>query len=202
MSGQDWRIETAIKLGLAPVYTPAVEDFVLLFLYADGRSPVYGEEILHAALFLYPYIPLKLSPSVFLPLSSDIENSLQTLKEKGLVEERREYRSGGHVVSLRLTDKGVAEAKRLFSAFSGGWVLLNGFVLRRGSEVISEIEALKKTYNGRSALELLKLLAAKLESEGDAFLKRLELQGRSGKVVLEIAKQLARDLKVLTREPF
>ncbi|WP_460025147.1 hypothetical protein [Infirmifilum sp. SLHALR2] len=200
---QDWRLEVAKEIGLTPVFAPTHEDFTLLLLYLDGRTPSYGEEVLHVILFLYPYVPLSASPSVFIPFSSDIERSLASLKEKGLIEEKMEFRSGRYVNSIRLTDRGVAEARKVYSAFSNSWVLLNGLVLRKGADVIAELEALKKTYNDKSPLELLKVLASKAESEGEAFVKRFRLQSeRQEKLVLGIAKQLSRDLKLLTRETY
>ncbi|QOJ79542.1 hypothetical protein IG193_03535 [Infirmifilum lucidum] len=200
---EDWQLELSKKIGLTPVYTPSHEDFVLLLLYLDGRTPLYGEEALHVILFLYPYVPLSSSPSIFLPFSPDLEKSLISLKDRGLIEEKTEFRGGRHVNTIRLTDRGVAEARKVFSEFSNSWILVHGFVLRKGSEVISELEALKKTYNDKSPLELLKVIASKVESEGDAFVKRLRLQSeRHEKLVIGIAKQLARDLKVLTRESY
>ncbi len=198
---EDWQLELAKKIGLTPVYTPSHEDFVLLLLYLDGRTPLYGEEVLHVILFLYPYVPLSSSPSIFLPFSPDIEKSVISLRDRGLIEEKTEFRGGRHVNAIRLTDRGVAEARKVFSAFSSSWVLVHGFVLRKGSDVVSELEALKKTYNDKSPLELLKVIASKVESEGEAFVKRFRLQSeRHEKLVIGIAKQLARDLKLLTRE--
>ncbi|MEZ0345988.1 MAG: hypothetical protein ABWK01_05515 [Infirmifilum sp.] len=197
----NWRVELAQQLGLVPVYTPVTEDFVLLLLYLDGRAPFYGEEILHLCFFLYPYVRVKASPTLFIPLSSDVEKAVLSLKEKGLVEERKEFRGGRYVNTVRLSDQGVSEARKVFSTFANSWILTNDFVLRKGAEMISELEALKKTYNDKTPLELLKVLASKIDSEGEAFVKRLNLESeRRERMIIDIGKQLLRDLKLLTRE--
>ena len=197
----DWQLETAEKIGLTPTYKPVSEDFILLLLYLDGRTPLYGEEALHLCFFLYPYVSATPSPTIFLPSAVEVENGISTLKSKGLVEEGKEFKSGRYVSVLRLSDTGVAEARKVFSTFASSWVVLHGFVFRRGSEIISELEALKKTYNNRTPLELIKLLAMKIDSEGEAFVKRLGLQNeRREKLIVDFARQLYRELKLLTRE--
>ncbi len=197
----DWHFEIAEKLELAPIYEPVLDDFLLLFLYLDGRTPFYGEETLHLCFFLYPYVSVKASPSVFLPFSQEIEDAILRLRAKDLVEEGKDFRGGRYVSMLKLSDIGVSEARKVFSTFANSWILLNGFVLRRGSEVLSELEALKKTYNGKSPLELLRVMALKIDSEGEVIIKRLGFSSeRQGKMIIDMAKQLARELKILMRE--
>ncbi|MCC6059617.1 MAG: hypothetical protein LM563_05180, partial [Thermofilum sp.] len=99
-------------------------------------------------------------------------------------------------------ERGVAEARKLTAQLSSSWVVLAGLAVRRGSEVISELEALKKTYNGRSPLELLKLLVSKLEAEGENVI--WHLRGVDEKKIIQslisVSKQLSRELKSALRE--
>ncbi|MFZ8854634.1 MAG: hypothetical protein ACO2OQ_00515, partial [Thermofilaceae archaeon] len=102
----------------------------------------------------------------------------------------------------RLTERGVAEARELTAQLSSSWVVLGGLAVRRGSEVISELEALKKTYNGRSPLELLKLLVSKLEAEGENVIWHLRGvdEKKVAQSLISVSKQLSRELKGASRE--
>ncbi len=196
----EWKVEVLKQANLGQFYELGVRELVLLFILSDGGSPVAGEEVLHMCLFLYPYIDASLSPSLLLPRISEIEKAVEALEAEGLVERRLELVEGRYADVLRLTERGVAEAKRLHRQVQASWVVLRGVTVRRGADVLGELEALKRTYNRRSAFELFKLLVSKLESEGENILWHVRgLDDRSRQSLLSLVKQLSKEIKSVAR---
>jgi DNA-binding MarR family transcriptional regulator len=198
----DWKAEVLRQANLVPWSPIGLRELTLLFLAADGRSPVTGEEVIHLSFFFYPYAEARLSPSLLFPRLEELDKVLDSLEAEGLIERSVEPFRGRLTTVIRLTERGVAEARKLTAQLSSSWVVLAGLAVRRGSEVISELEALKKTYNGRSPLELLKLLVSKLEAEGENVI--WHLRGVDEKKVVQslisVSKQLSRELKSALRE--
>jgi len=192
----DWKVDVLKQANLVPWSLVGLKELTLLFLAADGRSPV-SEEVIHMCLFLYPYVEARLSPSILFPRLEELDKILDDLHMQGLIERGGEEK--GSVI--RLTEKGAAEARKLARQLADSWVLLGGFVVRKGSEVLGELEAMKKAYNGRGPLELLKLLASKLETEGENYIWKLRgIDERSARNIIRTFKQLSRELKSVAKE--
>uniref|UniRef100_A0A7C1P0J0 Uncharacterized protein n=1 Tax=Thermofilum pendens TaxID=2269 RepID=A0A7C1P0J0_THEPE len=197
----DWKADVLKQVNLVPWSPIGLRELTLLFLAADGRSPVMGEEVIHVSLFLYPYVEARLSPSLLFPRLEELDKTLDALEEEGLIERRVEPVKGRFATVIRLTERGALEARKLAAQIAGSWVVLGGLVVRRGSEVISELEALKKTYNGRSTLELLKLLVSKLETEGENIIWHLRgVDEKKAQSLISASKQLSKELKSALRE--
>lgn len=198
----EWKFEVLNQLNLTPFHELGLRDLVLLFLLSDGRSPVLGEEVIHLCFFLYPYVDTPLSPSLILPRLSEVDKVLDSLESEGLIERRTEFIKGRYALVIRLTERGVAEARKVYGQITGSWVVLRGMAVRKGVEVLSELEALKKSYNGRSPFELLKLLVSKLEAEGENILWHLRGVDEDLKnSIVSLVKQLSKEIKSVVREP-
>ncbi|MEM0222953.1 MAG: hypothetical protein QXS92_02340 [Thermofilum sp.] len=199
----EWKAELLKRLNLDPFHEIGPRELVLLFLLSDGRSPVVGEEVIHLCFFLYPYVDTPLSPSIILPRLSEIDRTLEALEAEGLVERRTEFVRGRYASVIRLTERGTAEAKKLQGQVQSSWIILRGMAVRRGVEILGELEALKKTYNGRSPLELLGLLVSKLEAEGDSILWHVRGVDENVKQsIMSLVKQLSKEMKSLVRESY
>ncbi|ABL78186.1 PadR family transcriptional regulator [Thermofilum pendens] len=203
MTEADWKVGVAGEMGLTPVREPSLDDFVLLLLYLDGRTPIYGEEIIHFILAIYPFVSLRLSPSLYLPYFEAVSEALRRLEERGFIfRSRQAYRDGERRV-VRLTETGSDEARKIFKAFSESWLLMRGVALRRGSEVLGELEALKKTYNGKGLVELARLLASKVEGDGASALNHLEGVSKEWvEYFVYLLKRLSKELKPTSRQVF
>uniref|UniRef100_A0A7C4BA29 Uncharacterized protein n=1 Tax=Thermofilum pendens TaxID=2269 RepID=A0A7C4BA29_THEPE len=197
----DWKAEILKQTNLAPWSSVGLRELTLLFLAADGRSPVAGEEVIHVSLFLYPYAEARLSPSLLFPRLEELDKILDSLEAEGLIERKVEPFRGRLATVIRLTERGAAEARKLAAQLSSSWVVLGRLAVRKGSEVLSELEALKKTYNGRSPLELLKLLVSKLEAEGEDIIWHLKgVDEKKIQSLISVSKQLSKELKSALRE--
>jgi len=192
--GHTWKKRVLENFRLGKVYEPRLEDYILLLLYLDGRTPIYGEEVVHFILTIYPYAEVELSPSFFLPYSAIIENKLGELIEKKLAYRLKQNYRGTEKNIIKITEGGSDEARRLFKLFSESWLLVHNTVLRQGSEVLNELEALKKTYNGKSVTELIGLLASKLDAEGTFFIQHLSANSPGWmNYVYYLARQISKE---------
>lgn len=199
----EWKAEVLKRLNLNPLYEVGPRELVLLFLLSDGRSPVLGEEVIHLCFFLYPYVDTPLSPSLILPRLSEIDKTLEALEAEGLIERRTEFVRGRYTAVVRLTERGVAEAKKLQGQLQSSWIILRGVAVRRGVEVLGELEALKKTYNGRSPFELFGLLISKLEAEGDNIFWHVRgIDENLKQSIMSLVKQLSKEMKGVVRGPY
>lgn len=198
----EWKAELLKQVNLNPFREVGLRDLVLLFLLSDGRSPVFGEEIIHLCLFLYPYVDAPLSPSLIFPRLSEVDKVLESLEAEGFIERKTEFTRGRYTAVVRLTERGVVEARKLYGQLQDSWVVLRGVAVRRGVDVLGELEALKKTYNGRGPLELLKLLITKLEAEGDNILWHIRgIDENMKHNIMSLVKQLSKEMKNSLREP-
>lgn len=195
-----WKKEQLKDMGVSEVYEPELEEWILLVLYLDGKKPIYGPEVLHFLFFMYPYVDARFVPMLFAPYSPDIEKALAALEQKGLVDRRTELINGRVTASIHLSLKGELRSKNLAKRLERGWIASRGFVVRKGADILQELEAIKKTYNGKSLIELLQLLASKIEAEKENVL--LNLPGSSGDivdVVVKYARDFQRDLSRVRR---
>lgn len=125
------------------------KDWILLLLYSKGsqsiNEPIMGRIKLMKELFVISQI-IKPSnfysfvPYLYGPCSFEVYEDLEILVRNGLVEVINEYKSGHGTYSL--TEKGVEEAKKLFSDID--------------ENKKKKIEEIKKELNNLSFIELLK----------------------------------------------
>jgi len=87
------------------------------------------------------------------------------LVSEGLVKVVNEGKAGADYKLFRLSEKGVVEAARLADRVKSSWVSIGEVIFREGSKVLGEIEALKKTYNGKNISEWLDLVLKKIDSQ-------------------------------------
>jgi DNA-binding PadR family transcriptional regulator len=190
---RSWKSEVLEYIKLGKMYEPKPEDFVLLLAYLDGKSPIYGDEVLHFIVAIYPYVEVSLSPSFFLPFSAEVERTLKNLLDRKLVARTKQLYRGSERNIIKITEEGVDDARRLLKLFSDNWLLLRKTVVRPGLEVVNELEALKKTYNGKSVSELMRVLATKIGTEGTQFISHLATGSDCGWVsyVYYLARQIS-----------
>lgn len=161
----EWKRGVLRDMGVRDYVELGLRDVILLLVHLGGE-PVYGLESLHLMLFLYPYVESGERLLLAAPFSPKVEKELLWLEREGLVERRREYRGGRGVVALVETRRGAGRARALAARLRDGHVLLRGFAVRRGLDVLGELEALKETYNGLGVLEVAERLAS-LAVKGD-----------------------------------
>ena len=174
----DWKRELLKSMELKPLRLRP-RDWVTLMLYVDGRRPVKGEESFHVGLFMMECPPLSFKPLLLSVFSPELHEALEELVSEGLVKRDYEYEKGKLVETYKLSTRGLYEAEKLMERVRSSWVIVGDLVARRGDRVISELEALKKTYNGRALTEYLKLILDKLESPDsglDAWLGKREIE--------------------------
>ena len=177
-SAVKWKETALAGMGLNWVkLTP--DEWLLLLLHADGQRPVKGEESFHISLFMMQSPPLSFKFLLLSVFSPEVHEALKRLVEKGLVKRDYIYEGGKLIDVYSLSPKGVGESARLLERIKNSWVLVGELVAREGSRVLSEIEALKKTYNGRGVKTYLRLILDKLDSPDgplDAWFKPSELE--------------------------
>ncbi|RLE59918.1 MAG: hypothetical protein DRJ35_04635 [Thermoprotei archaeon] len=198
---EDWKRDQLKNMGIKEIYEPTLEEWILLTLYLDGKKPIYGLEVLQFIFFMYPYVNARFTPLFFAPYSPDIEKVLVELEQKGLVDRRTEFINGRISPAIYLTTKGEYRSKNLFKKLHSGWIVSKGFVIRIGTEILQELEALKKTYNGKSLVELLQLLASKIEAERENVF--LNLPGDSENIIdtaIKYAREFLKDIRRLKRK--
>jgi len=159
----DWKEEVLREMDISWIKL-AARDWALLLLYTDGQKPVKGEESFHVALFMMRSPPLSFKPLLLSVFSPELHEAIKGLVDEGLVKRDYIYERGKLIEVYTLSPRGVQEASRLVEKLRSSWVLVGGLVAREGSKVISEVEALKKTYNGRGVATCLKLMLDKLDS--------------------------------------
>ena len=193
---EKWRLSILERMGLRQVHKPSLEEWVLLLLYLDGKKPVYGMETLHYIFFIYPYVDARFSTLLFAPYSPELEKSVLNLERERLIDRRAEFLNGRITTAFFLTNKGAERAKKTFFKFRESWLLLKGFIVRKGEDVVNELEALKKTYNGKSLLELLRLLASKVEAERESLFLNTEIKDQKTlDALLNYARTFLKEMK-------
>lgn len=159
-----WKYEIAKESGLT-LLDLKPRDWVLLLLHADGQSPVKGEESFHAMLFMMAVSPVSFKPLLLSFFSPELHAAIRELVDEGLVKAVNEERGRAEYELYKLSEKGLVEAAKLADKVKRSWVSIGGVVLREGSKVLSELEALKKTYNGKDAVEWLDAVLKKIDSQ-------------------------------------
>lgn len=169
----NWKLDMLREMGVTPVNLRP-RDWVLLLLYTGGRNPIKGEESFHLTLFMMQCPPATFKTLLLSVFSPEIHHAVEQLVEEGLI--RREYKyEGSKLVEIySLSPRGAEEASKLVERVGGSYVLIGGTAVRKGDEVLSELEALKKTYNGRRLKEGLRLILDKLGSKVSDFESPLE----------------------------
>jgi len=129
---------------------PRKEELLLLLFTLDNNRPIKGLLRLHYICFLYHYFGFKFIFGPCGPYSVELMETLKSLIDNGLV---RVYISldpkGNLVKTFSLTDQGRRVAATTLDRVRRHNVLLENVVVRRGSEVVSEIEAIKRTYHDK-----------------------------------------------------
>jgi len=135
---------------------PKKEELLLLLLALDNNKPIKGILRLHYMCFLYHYFGFKFVFGPCGPYSIELMDALKKLIDNGLV---RVYISlglrGNLVKTFSLTDYGRRIAAATLDRIRRHNILLENVVIRKGSEVVSEIEAIKKTYYDKSLTFIL-----------------------------------------------
>ncbi|MEM0024022.1 MAG: hypothetical protein QXG48_04070 [Thermofilaceae archaeon] len=164
----EWKRDVLNSMGLSLVNLGA-KDWVLLILHVGGQSPIKGEEILHTIFFMMQYPPFNFKPLILSVYSNELHQAIEELTEKGLVKREYVFDKGKAVEVLTLTEKGTFEAFKLAEKVEENWIAIGEVMVREGSKVLSELEAMKKTYNGRDITELLKLFLDRIDNPESTF---------------------------------
>ncbi|MEM0042795.1 MAG: hypothetical protein QXF46_01925 [Thermofilaceae archaeon] len=164
----EWKRDVLSAMGLSLVSLSA-KDWVLLILHVGGQSPIKGEEILHTIFFMMQYPPFNFRPLILSVYSNELHHAIEELTEMGLVKREYAFEKGRAVEVLALTEKGAFEASKLAEKVGESWISIGGVMVREGSKVLSELEAMKKTYNGRDITELLKLFLDRIDDPESTF---------------------------------
>jgi len=159
-----WKYEVAKEMGI-PLLSLEAREWALLLLNADGQSPVKGEECFHATFSMMAVPPFSFKPLLLSFFSPELHSAIKGLVSEGLVRVVNEGKAGADYKLFRLSEKGVVEAARLADRVKSSWVSIGEVIFREGSKVLGEIEALKKTYNGKNISEWLDLVLKKIDSQ-------------------------------------
>ncbi len=136
------------------------DELLLLLLGLDNYSPIKGVLRLQFMCFLYHYFGFKFTFGPCGPYSIELMETLERLIREGFVRVYISLDSEGNLVkAFSLTEKGRIKAAYLIDYVRRNNVLLEGVAIRPGSDVISELEAIKRTYNDKSlSFMLMKVL--------------------------------------------
>ena len=167
-----WKSEVLRKMGIEWI-TLSRDEWIILLLGLDGRAPIVGEHVFHTVFFLYPFSPFDVKPLFLTPFSPEIFALLRRLGEEGIIEKGAEIVRGEFVDIYSLTDRGLSRYRDITRRGKNRWVLLKGFVAKPFTQVAEELEALKRTYNGRSPKSILKVLLSKARSEDPVLMAQL-----------------------------
>jgi len=161
-----WKEEVLNGLGFEWVRL-GTEEWVLLLLEADDRQPVRGIHSLHVMLLMARQPVFDFKPLLLGVYSPEVQRAVERLIDEGLLKRDYVYEKRRLVEVYSMTPRGEEAARRVVAKVKNSWLLIGDIVLREGSKVLSEIEAVKKTYNGRGVLESLKLILDKMEAAED-----------------------------------
>ncbi len=169
---EKWKLETLIDMEMSCLEL-CEEEWVILLLAVDGFSPIIGEEVFHTCFFLYPYVSFNFKPLLLSVYAQEISEALDRLREKGLLKLDFDYSGLTLKEVFKLTNEGRIIAERVIKRVKKGWIVFKDVLIRKGSKVIEDLTALKKTYNGRGPAELLRLMLNQLNSTSNIFTVRL-----------------------------
>ncbi|MEM1509511.1 MAG: hypothetical protein QW291_07625 [Thermofilaceae archaeon] len=169
----NWKLDMLKEMGVTPINLRP-RDWVLLLLHVGGRNPIKGEESFHTTLFMMQCPPVVFKTLLLSVFSPEIHQAIEHLIEEGLIKREYKYEGSKLIEIYSLSPLGVEEASRLAEKASGSYMFIGGAAIRKGDDVLSELEALKKTYNGRGLKEGLKLILDKLGSKVSDFESPLE----------------------------
>lgn len=164
----EWKRQILEEIGLAST-TLTPRDWILLILLADDKRPMVGEESIHITFFMMQIPPFNFKPLLFCVYSSELHKALEELMAEGLVRRSISFDKGKAVESIALTDKGALEAYGLVEKMRKSWVVVGDVVVREGSRVLGELEALKKTYNGKDLNDWIKLFLERIDNPESLF---------------------------------
>jgi len=157
-----WKLELMKSVEL-PALRLRPREWALLLLYADGQSPVRGEEGFHVTFFMMQVPPVSFKPLLLSFYSPELHSAIRELVEEGLVKVTGGERTGTEL--YRLTERGLLEAVKLAENVRRSWVFVGSVLVREGSKILSELDALKKTYNGKNLIEWVDMLVKKIGSQ-------------------------------------
>jgi DNA-binding PadR family transcriptional regulator len=165
-----WKYEVAKEMRV-PLLSLEPREWALLLLYADGQSPIKGEECFHTTYSMMAVPPFSFKPLLLSFFSPELHSAIKGLVSEGLVRVVNEGKAGAEYKLYKLSEKGLVEAARLADRVKSSWVSIGEVIFREGSKVLGEIEALKKTYNGKNVSEWLDLILKKMDSQDNIFEK-------------------------------
>ncbi|MCX8180749.1 MAG: hypothetical protein N3E41_05190 [Thermofilaceae archaeon] len=163
-----WKQSVLTEMGLTPISLSA-RDWLLLLLQANDQNPIQGEESIHITFFMMQYPPVDFKPLVLSVFSQPLYDALEQLINEGLVEKSFSQERGKIIETFKLSDRGVREAELLYEKVRKSWVIIGDLVARDGSKLLGELEALKKTYNGKDLLEWLRIFMERIDSPESSF---------------------------------
>lgn len=136
------------------------DELLLILLALDNYAPIKGILRLQYMCFLYHYLGFRFIFGPCGPYSIELMKTLNKLISEGFVKVYISLDKEGNLVkTFSLTYKGRSKAAYLIDYVRRNNILLENVVIRPGSDVISEMEAIKRTYNDKSiAFILLKVL--------------------------------------------
>lgn len=193
----EWKKRVLAEMGIEDYVELGLGEIILL-LVALGGKPLQGLESLHLMLFLYPYVDSGEKLLFAAPYSAKVERELLRLEREGLVTRRSGHRNGRLTVSLVATQRGAERAKMLASKLRRSYVVFRGFAVRRGVEVLEELESLKKVYNGLGFLDVGVRIASLILSGDERVLSRFSSEELPALRIY--AKALLEELKRLRRQ--
>jgi len=142
------------------------EEWPLVLLALDNYSPIRGTARFHMICCLYHYLGYKYEGLICGPFSYELDNALRRLNEEYLIRIRMGINSFRTPVKVyELTEAGKIRANRIIAKIRRNNILLEKIVIRRGSEVLSELEAIKKTYKDKPLLFILNRILKLYEGE-------------------------------------
>lgn len=171
---------------------PRKEELLLLLLTLNNNKPIKGILRLHYMCFLYHYFGFKFIFGPCGPYSIELMNMLKNLINNGLVRVYIALDSKGNLVkTFSLTDYGRRVAAATLDRIRRHNVLLEDVVVRKGSEVVSEIEAIKKTYYNKPLTFILLRILQLIKREWPYWVEADErVKEHIGDVVEEISPYL------------
>jgi len=147
-----WKRRVLEDMGVSEYVELGLGEVILLLAALDGK-PLLGLESLHLMLFLYPYVDSGERLLFLAPYSAKAERELLRLEREGLITRRSGRVDGRLRVILVATQRGGERSKTLAARLRRGYAVFGGFAVRRGAEVLDELAALKRVYNGLGFVE-------------------------------------------------
>ena len=135
-------------------------EWPLILLALDGYSPIPGRVRIHMICFIYHHMGFNFIPGFFGPYSPELDKAIDEGIARGLIDTYYvPLKYGRSIKNYSLTIDGRRVANAIVSKIRDRYVLLDNVAFIKGKEILSDLEAIKRTYREKPLLFLFQKIS-------------------------------------------